>query len=307
MTDIVITEFMDAAAVDTLAQRYQVLYDPALADHQDRIAPLLQSARALIVRNRTQVTDALLGAAPGLLAVGRLGVGLDNIDQIACAARSIQVLPASGANDAAVAEYVIASALILLRGAYHANAEMIAGNWPRNALMGAEIGGKTLGLVGYGAIARQVAMRARALGMSVCAYDPLLPADSPLWADTRPMDLPTLLARSDVLSLHVPLLDSTRHMIDARALAQMKPSAVLVNAARGGVIDEAAVIAALRAGKIGGAALDVFEVEPLNAAQGHQFQDLPNLILTPHIAGVTVESNQRVSSLIATRIAQVLG
>jgi len=281
--------------------------DEVQADEQHLIAPLLPNARALIVRNRTLVTSALLAAAPALRVVGRLGVGLDNIDQPACAARNVQVIPATGANNAAVAEYVITAALMLLRGAYRANSEMSAGHWPRSALMGAEIGGKALGLVGFGAIARQTATRARALGMTIFAYDPLLPDDSPAWADAQRMDLPELLGKSDVISLHVPLLESTRHMINAAALAPVKPGAILINAARGGVVDEAALMSALRHGKLGGAALDVFENEPLDAGHGAGFQDLPNLILTPHIAGVTIESNLRVSSLIATRIAQVLG
>jgi len=307
MSDIVITEFMDESAVDALRLKYSVHYAPSLADAQHEIGPLLANARALIVRNRTQVNAAMLESGPNLLAVGRLGVGLDNIDQPACAARKVQVIPATGANDAAVAEYVITSAMILLRGAYHGVDHMRAGQWPRNAMMGAELGGKRLGLIGFGAIARQTASRASALGMEIAAYDPLLPADHAAWAGVERCDLPDLLARCDVLSLHVPLLDSTRHLLNAAAFAQMKPGAIVINAARGGVLDEDALIAAMQSGHMGGAALDVFETEPLSAAAGARFEGISNLILTPHIAGVTVESNQRVSALIATRIAEVLG
>lgn len=307
MSDIVITEFMDEAAVDELRAKYSVHYDPSLADAQPNIAPLLAHTRALIVRNRTQVSGAMLDAGPNLLAVGRLGVGLDNIDQPACAARNVQVIPATGANDAAVAEYVITSAMILLRGAYHGVNQMRAGEWPRNAMMGAELGGKRLGVIGFGAIARQTASRARALGMQISAYDPLLAANHPAWAEVERCELPDLLARCNVISLHVPLLDSTRHLLNAAAFAQMKPGAIVINAARGGVLDEDALIAAMRTGHLGGAALDVFETEPLSAAAGARFDGLNNLILTPHVAGVTVESNQRVSALIATRIAEVLG
>ncbi|MDQ7777092.1 hydroxyacid dehydrogenase [Paracoccus aminovorans] len=298
---IIITEFMDEVAVrEGLAGR-EVVYDPSLVDRPEALAPLLADARALIVRNRTQVRPALLDMAPNLRVVGRLGVGLDNIDMEACKARGIAVCPAMGANDDSVAEYVIGTAMLLLRGAYRANADLVAGAWPRNRLTGREISGKVLGLIGFGSIARAAARRAVALGMKVAAYDPFLAPDSPAWAQSwgkvTPMLLDELLAGSDVISLHVPLTADTRRMIDAAAIARMRDDAILINAARGGVVDEAAVVAALKAGTLGGAALDVFETEPLDAAAGAAFADVPNLVLTPHIAGVTVESNDRVSWL----------
>jgi (S)-sulfolactate dehydrogenase len=191
---------------------------------------------------------------------------------------------------------------VLLRGAYGANAAMIAGQWPREACAGRELSGKVLGLVGFGAIARDTAARARALGMEVAAFDPLLSADDPAWQGASRLDLDALLATADVASLHVPLTPGTRHLIDARRIAAMTPGAILVNAARGGVVDEAAVARALRDGHLGGAALDVFETEPLTAEAAAVFAEVPNLILTPHIAGVTVESNIRVSDLIAERV-----
>ena len=307
MPDIVISEFMDAAAVNGLRDGFEVLYDPGLVDRPAALAAALGAARALIVRNRTQVTADLLTAAPALVAVGRLGVGLDNIDLKACGTRGIEVFPATGANDQAVAEYVIAAALILLRGAYHAGPEMLAGAWPRQALMGRETAGKTLGLVGFGAIARQVAARARALGMGVAATDPFVAAEDPAWQGVARHDsLASLLPAVDVLSLHVPLTDATRGLIDAAALDRMKPDAALINTARGGIVDEEALADSLRAGRLGGAALDVFAEEPLSAAEAAIFAGLPNLILTPHIAGVTAESNVRVSAVTARRVRQAL-
>lgn len=303
MPDIVISEFMDDDAVAALAARHDVLYDAKLVDDPDRLAAATADARALIVRNRTQVRGALLDGATKLRAVGRLGVGLDNIDVAACEARGIKVYPATGANDLSVAEYVITAALMLLRGAWLSTDRMVAGAWPREALIGGEMAGRTMGLVGFGGIAREVAARANALGMTSIAYDPFLPADAPAWAAARKVDLDELIAEADVISLHTPLTEATRHLIDADALARMKPSAVLVNAARGGVVDDAALAEALRAGKLAGAALDVFETEPLDAAAGAMFKGLGNLVLTPHIAGVTGESNVRVSGLIAERIA----
>jgi (S)-sulfolactate dehydrogenase len=302
MTDVVITEFMDEAAVSRLAGRFRIHYDPALADKPELLAGFAAEARALIVRNRTQVRGALLAGAGKLACVGRLGVGLDNIDTEACAARGIAVYPATGANDLSVAEYVVTCVMMLLRRAYGATAEVAAGGWPREALIGREMAGKVLGLVGFGSIGRETARRAAALGMEVVAHDPFVDADDPAWDLARPLTLNEVLAQADAVSLHVPLIPGTRHMIGPSRIALMKPGAVLVNAARGGVLDEAALVAGLRAGRLSGAALDVFATEPLTAAAGARFAGLDNLILTPHIAGLTEESNTRVSAMIAERV-----
>jgi (S)-sulfolactate dehydrogenase len=299
---ILVTEFMDEAAVERLRAAHPVTYDPGLADRQDAIPALMAGVRALVVRNRTQVRGPLLDAAPALACVGRLGVGLDNIDVAACEVRGVAVYPASGANNLSVAEYVIGTAMALLRGAYAANDAMMAGEWPRQSCAGRELAGKVLGLVGFGAIARDAAARARALGMEVAAFDPFVPEGDPVWQTAGRLDLDTLLATADVVSLHVPLTDGTRHLIGAARIARMRPGAILVNAARGGVVDESAVASALRSGHLGGAALDVFETEPLTAGAAAIFAGVPNLILTPHVAGVTVESNGRVSDLIADRV-----
>lgn len=296
---ILITEFMDEAAATRMAAAQNTKYAPDLADRQDEIPAMLPGVQALVVRNRTQVTKALLGAAPDLKVVGRLGVGLDNIDLEACKARGIEVIPAIGANTLSVAEYVVTNAAILLRCAYQANAAMMAGAWPRAACSGREVGGKQLGLIGYGGIARETARLARGMGMDIAAYDPHLVPDSPHWQGAAKMNLEDVLATSDVISLHVPLTDTTHHMINADNLARMRPGAVLVNAARGGVVDETALAQAMRAGHISGAALDVFETEPLTTEAATVFAGLSNLILTPHIAGVTQESNTRVSTMIA--------
>ena len=302
MPDIVISEFMDETAVARLSRDHETLYDPELVDKPAALARAVASARSLIVRNRTEVRGALLDAGALLACVGRLGVGLDNIDVETCQARSISVYPATGANDLAVAEYVIAAAMSLLRGAYDSRAAVAAGAWPRQALVGRELSGKTMGLVGYGAIARETARRAVALGMRVVAVDPFLAPDAPDWGDTGQLGIDDLLSEADVVSLHVPLTAGTRHMISAETLARMKPDAVLINAARGGIVDETALAEALHANRLGGAALDVFEVEPLTEERGGMFEGLTNLILTPHVAGVTAESNVRVSHLIADKV-----
>lgn len=301
---IVISEFMDEAAIRDGLAEFEVLYDPTLVDRPVELRAAVREARALVVRNRTQVSGPLLAAAGRLEVVGRLGVGLDNIDVDACRARGIAVCPATGANDVSVAEYVVAAALVLVRGAFLSTAEVAAGGWPRNRLVGGEVAGRRLGLVGFGSIAREVARRAAALGMEVAAFDPYV-ADGAAWGTATPLPLGDLLATADVVSLHVPLTAGTRGMIDASAIAAMKPGAVLVNTARGGIVDEAALAAALRAGALGGAALDVFEEEPLPDRSG-LFGGLANLILTPHVAGVTGESNARVSRVTVENVARVL-
>ena len=263
---IVISEFMDSLAVAALSEHHEVIYNPELVSWRDRLKGLAADAEVLIVRNLTQVNEDLLEACAKLRFVGRLGVGLDNIDLQACKSRNIKVQPATGANSAAVAEYVITSALVLLRGAYASAAEVAGGGWPRPRLsQGREVAGKTLGLVGFGSIGREVASRARALGMQVAAFDPVIDAGDSLWRETgvRPLALEKLLAESDVISLHIPLTDGTRNLLDARRLASMRRGAIVVNTARGGVLDEAALAAAIGSGHLGGAANDVFENEPL--------------------------------------------
>jgi (S)-sulfolactate dehydrogenase len=308
LSEIVISEFMDEAAMARAFQGRDVLYDPKLVDQPEQLRAALADCRALIVRNRTQVRGALLEAAPQLKVVGRLGVGLDNIDVQACAARNIAVRPATGANDLAVAEYVITAALLLLRRAWFASERVAAGSWPRMDLIGHELSGKRLGLVGFGAIARLTATKAAALGMTVAAFDPYVPESDAAWKGVeRHETLASLLVTSDVISLHTPLTAQTRNLIDGPALDLLKPGAVLINAARGGIVDETALVAALESGRLGGAALDVFATEPLNDAAGRIFRQARNLILTPHIAGVTEESNVRVSSVIAAAVLAALG
>jgi (S)-sulfolactate dehydrogenase len=306
MATVVISEFMDEDAIRGILGGLDLYYDPQLVDRRDDLIDAVAQARALIVRNRTQVGAALLDRAPHLRAIGRLGVGLDNIDVAACRARGIAVYPATGANDAAVVEWVIGAMLVLLRGAFASTAAVIAGEWPRTKLMGREAGGKRLGLVGFGSIGRKVGACAAALGTSVSAHDPYLAADDAAWSQpwgkVTACGLEELLHESDVVSLHVPLTDTTRGLIDARAIGTMKRGALLINAARGGVVDEAALAAALRSGQLGGAALDVFAQEPLSKEQAQVFAGCPNLLLTPHVAGVTVEANSRVSRLVAEKI-----
>jgi len=306
MADIVISEPMDLAAMESLTGDFDVLYDPELVNKHDVLPAAVASARALIVRNQTQVRATLLDAAPDLVVVGRLGVGLDNIDMDACAARGIQVFPATGANTISVAELVMGALFVLFRNAYLASDQVLDGSWPRLSLNGREIQGQTLGLIGFGAISKAVAVRAAAMGMKLRGYDPNVADDDPAWNElaVAPMTFDDVLSTSDAISLHVPLVESTRNLVNADALAKMKTGAVLLNTSRGGIVDELALAEALTSGKLSGTFLDVFETEPVPA--GSHLSGVPNLIVSPHIGALTAEADARVGQLTAANVRRVL-
>lgn len=306
MSEIVITEFLDPDAVEQLKADYDVHWDQDLWEKPDELAGLVPPIKALIVRNRTKVTAELLDAAPNVKVIGRLGVGLDNIDLGACASRGITVCPALGTNHVSVAEYVIATMLMLRRGSYQSNDRILSGEWPRQDMIGLEVAGRTIGLIGFGAIGQAVAERARALDMAVLAHDPFLLADDEAWSLATSVEIDELIRRSEIVSIHVPLTPDTKNLIDDKAIATMKSDAIVINTARGGIVDEAAVAAALRDGRLGGAALDVYETEPVTADWAARFADTPNLVLTPHIAGVTVESSRRISFATIENVKRVL-
>ncbi|HEX6146401.1 MAG TPA: hydroxyacid dehydrogenase [Acidimicrobiia bacterium] len=307
MTKVVVSEFLPEPHLERLRRRFVVVYDPDLYADRDRLLSEMGNAAAIFIRNRTRIDNELLASAPELRVVGRLGVGLDNIDLGGCAAAGVTVIPAVGANAVSVAEYVLGAILVLLRGVYDMTPSMVAGEWPRQGhAFGHELLGKTLGLIGLGSIARQVAVRAAAFGMGIVAFDPFLPDDDAAWGTVGKVGLETLLATSDVVSLHVPLGEGTRNLIDAAALTLMKPTAVLVNTSRGGIVDETALAAALREGSIAGAALDVFSAEPLGPEPAATFADVPNLLLTPHLAGNTEEAVDRVAAMIVAAVEEAL-
>lgn len=302
MAEIVVSEFMDRQAVERLEAATSVLYDPDLATDRARLLEAVGDARALVVRNRTQVDAEVVAAAPALVVVGRLGVGLDNIDLAACDEAGVAVRPAIGANAAAVAEHVIGALFALARPALGATGRILAGEWPRTEYVGRELAGRRLGLVGLGHTAREVARRAESLGMEVAGHDPIA---SPEGIPNLPLD--ELLARSQAISVHVPLTEDTRGLLDAARLALLPAGAWLVDTSRGGVVDHAAVGDALRGGRLGGAALDVFTDEPPTEAQLAALAGSPNLILTPHVAGITEESNRRIGTVVADAILEALG
>ena len=304
---VVVSEYLPMPFIDRLSEKCEVVYDPDLYGDHTRLLQAVSEADAIVIRNRTVIDQALLAAAKRLRVVGRLGVGLDNIDLKACSAAGVHVIPAIGANAVSVAEYVIGAALVLMRGVFGMTPSMLRGEWPRQGhAFGRELAGKTLGLIGFGSIANEVAIRAGALGMVIVAHDPHVRADHPSWQAARRVELARLLTVSDVVSLHVSLTAETRNLIDESAIARMSPSTVLINTSRGGVVDESALAAALREGRLGGAAIDVFQEEPLRTESASTFAGIDNLLLTPHVAGNTAESAARVAHVTVEAVLDAL-
>ncbi|MDH3471609.1 MAG: hydroxyacid dehydrogenase [Acidimicrobiia bacterium] len=307
MSRIVVPEYLPEPFLDRFRQHHVVVYDPDLYGDRARLLKEVSDAEAIVVRNRTQIDTEFLGAAPAMKVVGRLGVGLDSIDTEACREAGVIVIPAVGANTVSVAEYVLGAMLVLTRRVYAMTDSMLAGEWPRQGhAFGRELEGKALGLIGYGAVARSVATRAAAFEMTIAAHDPHVREDDPAWGKVQRMDYDQLLAQSDIVSLHVPLDDQTRGMIDSHALAKFKPEAILINTSRGGIVDQVALARSLRDGALGGAAVDVFEIEPLGPVAAATFEGIENLILTPHLAGNTRESVDRVAQMTVDSVLQVL-
>lgn len=274
-------------------------HDSSGADFQEALA----ESEALILRSATTVDDSLLEKAPQLRAVGRAGVGVDNIDIDAATKRGIAVFNAPNANTNAAAELTVGLMLAAARNIAPADASVRNKEWERARFKGVELKGKTLGLIGAGRIGSEVALRCQAFGMDVIVYDPYLTEERAAEFGAALVPLNEVLARADFISIHVPLTDETRGIVDAEALMRMKDDAFVVNASRGGVVDELALAGALHSGAIAGAALDVYETEPL--AEDNPLRDAPNLILTPHLGASTREAQDGVATEVAQRIAEL--
>jgi (S)-sulfolactate dehydrogenase len=300
---VVISEFIAPEGLAVLGGHVDLVADATLVGDRGRLLETMADAHAIIVRDRTQVDAELIAAAPNLRTVGRLGVGTDNLDLEACEARGITVHLATGANAVSVAEHVIGALLFLSRPSFATTQRVVAGEWPRSELIGRELADRTLGLLGFGATARAVAQRAAALGMRIVTADPVVSDPGPGVTLLAPDEL---FGVADALSVHAPLLPSTRGMVGDAAIGRMPKGALLVDTSRGAVVDHDAVIAGLRSGRLAGAALDVYEVEPVDADAGARYADVPGLLLTPHLAGVTLESNTRISRMIAELVVAEL-
>jgi D-3-phosphoglycerate dehydrogenase len=280
----------------------KVTYEPEITPEQ--IAEKIGSFEVVVVRSRTKITRELVEKADKCKIIARVGVGLDNIDQDAAKEKSIRVLNAVEGAITAVAELVIGLMLSMAREIPRADREVRNGNWIKKELMGTELKGKYLGIVGLGNIGKRLGRLAKALNMNIIGYD-VVPIDDEFSKEVGLMkaDLDTLLSSADYVSFHVPLLDSTRHMINAEKLKLMKKTARIINTARGGVIDEEDLYNSLKDGDLAGAALDVFEVEP---ATGNKLTTLPNFVATPHMGAQTKEAQLLAANVIAEKIIQVL-
>jgi len=280
----------------------KVTYEPEITPEQ--IAEKIGNFEVVVVRSRTKLSRELVEKADKCKIIARVGVGLDNIDQDAAIELIIRVINAVEGATTAVAELVIGLMLSMAREITRADREIRNGNWIKKELMGSELKGKYLGIIGLGNIGKRLGRLARALNMNIIGYD-VIPIDDEFSKEVGLMkaDLGTLLSSADYVSLHVPLLDSTHHMINAEKLKLMKNTARIINTSRGGVIDEEALYNSLKEGNIAGAALDVFEVEP---ATGNKLITLPNFIATPHIGAQTKEAQLLAANIIAEKIIQII-
>jgi D-3-phosphoglycerate dehydrogenase len=299
---IVIADALPESAAAPFLERGWTV-DARSGRNADELARDLANADALIVRSATQVTAALLGAAPRLRVVARAGTGVDNVDLEAASARGVLVLNAAGANSISVAELTLGMMIALARGIAAADASMKQGAWDKKRFTGIELRGKLLGVIGFGRIGREVAGRARAFGMDVVAHDPFIGARAAEAAAVPLVALDDLLSRADFITLHVPSLPETRHLIDAGHLAKCRRGVRIVNTARGELVDENALADAIESGIVAGAAIDVFEREP---PADRRLACLPQVVATPHIAASTREAQELVGVEIAAAVRDYL-
>lgn len=300
---VLICDQVDKILNDILQKNgLKVTYEPQITPED--LAKKIGSYEIIIVRSRTKITKDLIEKAAKCKIIARVGVGLDNIDSESAKTKNIRVINAIEGAMNAVAELVLGLMLALAREIPRADREMRNGKWIKKELMGTELAGKYLGIVGLGNIGKRLARLARSLNMNIIGYD-VIPIDPEFVKEVGLIktDLDTLLQSADYVSLHVPLLDSTKHMINAEKISKMKKTAKIINTSRGGTIDEDALYDALKAGNLGGAALDVFENEP---ATGSKLLSLPNVICTPHVGAQTNEAQSLAANVIAEKIIQIL-
>lgn len=302
MPEILICDPVAGEGLDILRRAGNVVVETGLSEDQ-----LLQRAPrfdAIMVRSQTKITRKVLEAADRLQIVGRAGVGVDNIDVEAATERGVIVVNSPAGNTVAVAELALGMMLSLVRRLVPAHQSVAAGEWKRSQFMGSQLYGKTLGVIGVGRIGVEVSRRAQAFGMQVLGFDPFLTTARAQQLQIEAVSVDDILKRADIITIHTPLIKETQHLIDARALSLMKGGAILLNCSRGGIVDEAALYDALKNGKLGGAGLDVYEVEP---PKDSPLLGLPNVILTPHLGASTEEAQVEVALDVARQIVDVLG
>ncbi|MDK2853691.1 MAG: D-3-phosphoglycerate dehydrogenase / 2-oxoglutarate reductase [Thermococcaceae archaeon] len=271
---------------------------------QDKLKELVKDVSAIIVRSKPKVTKEIIDAAPNLKVIARAGVGLDNVDVEYAKSKGIEVVNAPAASSRSVAELAIALMFAVARKVAFADRKMREGVWAKKQCMGFELEGKTLGVIGFGRIGYTVAKIASAIGMKILLYDTAKEEERAKEVGGKFVELEELLRNSDIVTIHVPLLESTYHLINEERLKLMKPTAILINTARGAVVDTNALVKALQEGWIAGAGLDVFEEEPL--PKDHPLTKLDNVVLTPHIGASTVEAQERAGIEVAEKVVKIL-
>jgi D-3-phosphoglycerate dehydrogenase len=301
---ILVTDSLAPQGFEILARTpgVEVIDSPGMKPAQ--LLEAIADADALIIRSATQVTAEVIAAAKQLSVVGRAGIGVDNVDVSAATARGIVVMNTPGGNSITTAEHALALLVALARHIPQATASMKSGQWDKKSFVGTELYNRTLGVIGLGNIGRIVAQRARGLGMKVVAYDPFLSVEAAQKLEVELLPLDALLARADALSVHVPRTSDTAGLLGRAAFAKTRPGVLVVNAARGGIVDEAALLEALEAGQVGGAALDVFEEEP--PPPGHPLVAHPRVICTPHLGASTEQAQVNVSIAVAEQVRDYL-
>jgi D-3-phosphoglycerate dehydrogenase len=302
MPRILVTEKIAEGGLDRLrAAGHDV--EVVLGSTPEQLPDLVKGAQALIIRSATTVTAEVLEAATDLVVVGRAGIGLDNVDVEAATARGVMVVNAPQSNILSAAEHTMALLLAQARNVPQAHAALVAGRWERSRWNGVELADKTLGIIGLGRIGKLVAQRALSFGMKLVAYDPFVSPDRARQLSVEMLDLDTLMARSDFVTIHVNKTPETVGLLDAERLAKAKPGLRVINVGRGGIVDEAALAAAIADGRVGGAALDVFATEPTTESP---LFELPSVVVTPHLGASTVEAQDKAGDTIAEMVGLAL-
>ncbi len=302
MTKILITEFINQSSLENLNKKFDVKYDEKLCEHEKQLITMIKDYEGLIVRNKTQVNSNILKNALKLKFIGRLGVGLDNIDTEYCKNKNVHVQPATGMNAVSVAEYVVSSSMSLIKKIPMFHNGTIKGEWPRTTIKSIEIKQKNLGIIGFGIIGKKVAEYSSKNGLKILAYDPYVKEINNKEIGVKSSSLKEIYEKSDIISIHLPLTNETKNMVNKSSFSQMKNKPIIINTSRGGIINESDLIEAYHKNIVSGFALDVFENEPIKSNFYHKIKPGMNCILTPHISGVTTESNIRVSDFIVKKI-----
>ncbi|AII86030.1 phosphoglycerate dehydrogenase [Planktomarina temperata] len=301
---VLVSDKLSETAVQIFRDRgIEVDFDPSIGKDKDKLLSVIDQYDGLAIRSATKATEKIINAASNLKVIGRAGIGVDNIDRAAASKKGVIVMNTPFGNMITTAEHAIAMMFAVARQIPEASASTHAGKWEKSKFMGVELTGKTLGVIGAGNIGGIVCERALGLKMKVVAYDPFLSQERAEKLGVQKVDLDELLARADFITLHVPKTEQTSNILNAEAIAKMKPGVRVINCARGGLVDEVALAEALKSGHVAGAAFDVFEVEP---ATDSPLFNLPNVVCTPHLGAATTEAQENVAVQVAEQMSDYL-